>query len=348
VATGASPVALLKRVGVALLAAPKRLALAIRRRRRRVRKSLRRARRMPQQRLLSALHARGLPVVLPYTAGSRALARMWSIPAIRRRHVDKFLARNPGHPLARVAGSADPADLERFLVSTYFTIWRLLALSSCSEETFRRHVRVQGLEHLEKAREAGRGVILAAAHHGAASMLPVAIPRLGIDVVFIASRDFANLAPSGIRFITREAGDRMLLKPLMAARKVLRTGACVLMLADGDQGDTGVEIPFLDGTQQFARGFASLAVATGAPALPVLCRPGTGGDFTVEFGEAFDPGDPAWPRERKLVHLVGQYARVLEDAFVEDPFLLRHEFCGFHDRGTWNADRVWGEAGARS
>jgi KDO2-lipid IV(A) lauroyltransferase len=270
---------------------------------------------------------------------------MWSVPAIRRHHVGKFLAGNPGHPLAQVAERADPASLERFLVSTYFTIWRLLALSSCSEETFHRHVSVRGLEHLEKAREAGRGVILAAAHHGAAALLPVAIPRLGIDVTFIASRDFASLAPPGVQFITRKPGDRMLLKPLMEARKVLRRGACVLMLADGDQGAADVEVPFLGGTQCFARGFASLASTTGAPALPVLGLPGPDGHVTVVFGEPFDPGDPAWSRERRLVHMVEQYARVLERTFRDDPFLLRHEFCGFHDRGTWDASRVWDEDG---
>ncbi len=316
-----------------------------RRSHRTARKSLRRARRMPRQRLLSFLHARGFPVVTPYAIGSRALSRMWSVPALRRRQIDRFLRENPGHPLAHVADTADPGDLERFLVSSYFTIWRLLALSSCSDETFGRHVSVQGLEHLEKARETGRGVILVAAHHGAASMLPVAIPRLGIDTVFIASRDFATLAPDSARFIVRQPGDQMLLKPLMEARKVLRTGACVLMLPDGDQGAMDVELPFLGGTQQFARGFASLSVASGAPVLPVLCLPGPAGQVSVVFGEPFQPGDGSAGRDEKLVHLVAQYARFLERTFVADPFLLRLEFCGFHARGTWDAARVWGDAG---
>lgn len=322
--------------------AARRAARRLKRRHRKARKSLRRARRMPQQRLLSFLHARGVPVVTPYTIGSRALCRAWSIPTLRRRQIDKFLSENPGHPLAQAVDTASSDEWERFLASNYFTIWRLLALSGCSNDTFRRHISVQGLENIEKARQAGHGVILAAAHHGGAALLPVAIPRLGIDVVFIASRDFANLAPDSIRFITREPGDQMLLKPLMEARKVLRTGTCVLMLADGDQGAADVELPFLGGTQQFTRGFASLSVATGAPALPVLCLPEPEGRFRVVFGEPFDPGDPSWGREQKLVHLVDQYARRLEREFLADPFLLRQEFCGFHARGTWDAARVWG------
>jgi predicted LPLAT superfamily acyltransferase len=177
-------------------------------------------------------------------------------------------------------------------------------------------------------------------------MLPVLIPRLGIDVVTIASRDFASLAPDSLRFITRQPGDRMLLKPLMEARKVLRTGSCLMILADGDQGTADVERPFLGGTQQFARGFASLSLATGAPVLPVVCPPEPEGRFTVVFGEPFDPGDPSWGRDEKLVHLVAQYARQLEREFVADPFQLRREFCGFHARGTWDAARVWGDAAA--
>jgi hypothetical protein len=120
------------------------------------------------------------------------------------------------------------------------------------------------------------------------------------------------------------------------------------MLADGDQGAADVELPFLGGSQQFARGFASLSVATGAPALPVHCGSETEGRFSVVFGEPFDPGAPSWGRDEKLVHLVEQYARCIEREFVADPFQLRREFCGFHARGSWDAARVWGDATARA
>jgi hypothetical protein len=78
--------------------------------------------------------------------------------------------------------------------------------------------------------------------------------------------------------------------------------------------------------------------------VPVLGLPGPDGVFTVEFGEAFDPGDPSWTKDERQVHMVRQYARFLERTFLRDPFLLRHEFCGFHARGTWNAAAVWGGA----
>lgn len=331
---------LLWRVRSRAHAAASHLAARIRRSRRRARKSLRRARRMPRQRLLSALHQRGVPVV-PYAAGSQALCRMWSVPALRRHHLRRFLAENPGHPIGLVADTAAAADLERFLTSNYFEIWRMLALSSCPDPAFRRFVSVQGGEHLEKAYQAGRGVVLVAAHYGIGAMLPVAIPRLGFETVLVASRDFANLAPASARFIVREPGDRMLLKPLMEARKALRGGACVVVLGDGDQGTVDVEIPFLGGVQRFARGFASLALAAGAPALPVLCLPGSGGHVTLVLGEPFASGDPSQGREARLVGLVGQYAAFLERAFLADPFLLRREFSGFHERGTWDLARLW-------
>jgi len=341
--------------------APGRAARGLRRARAEARHAVRRARRglrsarkrvrkqiqwfgwRPVVELLRPLDALGIPVVAPYAAGSRWLARIWALPAVERRLVRRVARSCPEHPVAGRSGPLRADERERFFSSLFLTTWRLNALARCPDEVFRRCVSLEGPEHVEKARAAGRGVIFASAHHGAAEAMSVALGRVGIAPHCFAAVEFERRLLRGrsgwpLQVIVRAPGRASGLRAMAQARAVLKGRGAVLILADGGKGQVDVELPFLGGTQRFAQGFATLALVSGAPVVPVFGIPGPQGRVAVRFLPPLDAGAPEWPRSRRIRHLVAQYARHLEERLLEDPLLIKSvDLEGMRRHGSWDA-----------
>jgi predicted LPLAT superfamily acyltransferase len=279
----------------------------------------------------------GIALVPPYEPLCLAIEAVWSIPPVRNALIKKLRPKLPQHPFFAPGATPEPGSFERLFSCRVASHWRLAALDLCRQETVRRCVRVTGREHLEKAGEAGKGVVLVGAHYGAAHLLSIVLNRVGIRNAVVGKfRQQAKQAViQNIDLIALSRDDPV--RPLLLARERLKAGETVLITGDGPYGqrirapflgsETGSETGAGTGSESgfrggFPQGFATLALATGAPLVPAFAIPGRGGRITVEFHEPLDPGERSSPRKERVLSLVEQYARILERKWLGDPALV--------------------------
>lgn len=149
----------------------------------------------------------------------------------------------------------------------------------------RTYRTVEGREHLDAARAAGRGAILVAHHFDMCRMMFPALKELGYDnhhhmiretihtgrtFGFIAralvAKKTRDEAAGGVRVVYHEPG-----VTFGVLSNLLREGAIVGIAGDGMAGAHFVEEPFLGGTMAFPTGPARLAARTGAPLISAFC-----------------------------------------------------------------------------
>jgi KDO2-lipid IV(A) lauroyltransferase len=125
---------------------------------------------------------------------------------------------------------------------------------------------VHGIEHLDAARAAGRGLILLSGHFSNVELLGAWLARYHpVDFVVrplsnpaVEARIARERAAAGVGAISADDGMRR-------AYEALRANRWVAMLADQDARRHGVFVPFLGRAASTATGPARFALATGAP-----------------------------------------------------------------------------------
>jgi KDO2-lipid IV(A) lauroyltransferase len=178
--------------------------------------------------------------------------------------------------LARVVGTVGLRQLSRAGMRSYFRYWyELFRLPVMSEADIDRRTEVIGLETLDQAVAAGRGVILALPHMGNWDEAGAWLVGHGVPFTTVAER----LEPAELfdRFVAFREGLGMEVLPLTGGsrsaysvlRQRLRDGGAICLLADRDLTDRGVEVEFFGETARMPAGPAALALATGAALLPV-------------------------------------------------------------------------------
>ncbi|MBX6371220.1 MAG: phosphatidylinositol mannoside acyltransferase [Acidothermus sp.] len=178
--------------------------------------------------------------------------------------------------LARVVGpDAVTPTLVRASVRSYARYWvEFLRLDSFEKDRILDGMAVEGLEHLERAVSAGRGVILALPHLGNWDQAGAWLALNGYPFTTVAER----LRPESIfqRFVAirQQLGMEVLALgsergtfPVLARR--LREGGIVCLVSDRDLAGDGVPVVFFGEPTTLPAGPAALACATGAALLPV-------------------------------------------------------------------------------
>jgi phosphatidylinositol dimannoside acyltransferase len=189
-------------------------------------------------------------------------------------------------PLLDPDRAAESALVELFVrraFSSYGRYWaegaKLPALAP--ERVLERFVIAEGLEHLEAARDAGRGVIVALPHVGSWEWGGAYLAQIGMPMTAVAERldppalfewFRAKREAMGIRVQALEPGAST------GLLGVLREGGVVGLLCDRDLEGNGVEVTFFSRTVTLPGGPATLALRTGAPILPAACYSGPGRD----------------------------------------------------------------------
>ena len=150
-----------------------------------------------------------------------------------------------------------------------------------------RHV---GREHLEAALAAGRGALLLTAHLGNWELGGVFLRPLGarLAVVYVPDQ-FADVEAArrslrratGVDEIPIGPADTLASLPVLRA---LRENRLVALQGDRDFNERGIEMPFFGAPAPFPAGPFHLALATGAPLLPVFIAYTSGHRFTIETG----------------------------------------------------------------
>jgi KDO2-lipid IV(A) lauroyltransferase len=141
--------------------------------------------------------------------------------------------------------------------------------------TARVQANTEGIEHIDRAMAAGRGLILALPHMGNWDVAAIWLIKHGVPFTTVAerlrpeslyNRFVAFREGIGMRVVALTGGPRPAAE-ILAAR--LRKGECVCLVADRDLSRSGVNVEFFGATARMPAGPALLAATTGATLLPV-------------------------------------------------------------------------------
>jgi phosphatidylinositol dimannoside acyltransferase len=170
-------------------------------------------------------------------------------------------------------------------LSSYGRYWReAFRLPSLSVERICEHTDVRGVEHMAKARAAGRGMVLALPHSGNWDAAGVwFVDWLGGPFMTVAERlkpeslyrrFLAYRETLGMRVVPLTGGER---PSSVVLREWLDDGGSTCLLVDRDLGASGVPVTFFGRPTTMPGGAALLAEQTGAALIPVVCQFTPGG-----------------------------------------------------------------------
>jgi len=178
-------------------------------------------------------------------------------------------------------------------------------------------VEFVGLEHLEAAHAAGKGVLVLTAHYGNWELLAAShtLTRFALSVV-VRPLDHP-LADRVVEAFRRRSGlelieKRRAVRDIVAA---LRRGRLVGVLLDQNAARSeGVFVPFFGIPASTSRGLAVIALRTEAPVVPAFIRRMDGGRHCVEF----EPTVPV-PPDGDVTRYTAAFTASIEAAIRRDP-----------------------------
>ena len=205
-------------------------------------------------------------------------------------------------------------------------------LDGLSDARFKHMIKVTGAEHLEAAKQAGRGAILLMNHYGSQMVPSHWLLRSGYpfriymerpnSISKFLTRRFAEEGPlgqAGLFISRREASTADSAASVMKAGQILKQG--MLLGIAGDvrwQGSSTAPAQFLGVEQSFTATWVLLAKMTKSPVIPTFCRMLSDGRFELTFLPAQGlpvGGDP----RSQLARAVQDFLKLVEDQIRVDP-----------------------------
>ncbi len=270
---------------------------------------------------------RPLPFPVALVAGECLGLLAWAVLRSARRRAADHLDRALGH---RLDGAARRRTVRRVFVNAGRSAAEILVARRTGAAAFQpRIVAVDGDEHFTGALAAGRGIVGLTAHFGNWEMLAASLGlRCDLRVVGKTSRpgDATELVQdirAGFGLETIEQNN------VRGILRALRGGAMVGILPDQDiDRQAGIFVPFFGRDAYTPTGPATLAIATGAPLLPLfLRREGRSRHRLVFHPPIF--ADPAAPdRDAEVRRLTAAWSAVFEEEIAARPDL----WVWFHRR----------------
>jgi lauroyl/myristoyl acyltransferase len=210
---------------------------------------------------------------------------------------------------------------------------RFVGLRCALTRSWSPRVRLEGVEHIERALADGRGVILWVAPtswHTVATKAALHGAGFGVSHLSTDEHGYAGsrvavklLNPLWVRGENRFLSERLVMSggDRSAALRTLvdrvRAGGLVSITA-GSQGQRSHEVPMLAGSIRLAAGAASLALRTGGVLLPVWSLRASDETFVTTIAPALQADDPS-DRGRSEVAMTAAYAAVIAPAVADRP-----------------------------
>ena len=198
--------------------------------------------------------------------------------------------------LRRVSGGAlSGPELDRQVrraFASYARYWaESFRLPGSTPAQLAAGTRSEGLEHLERAAAAGRGVILALPHLGGWDFGGAWLASLGFRMVAVVETVEPPELFEWFADLRRSLGLEVL--PLgpntgTTALRRLREGAVVALVCDRDLEGTGVAVDFFGERTTLPGGPATLALRSGAALVPCAIYFGAGGSHHAIFSPPID------------------------------------------------------------
>lgn len=277
----------------------------------------------------------GLLASLPRRVGLALFGRLARLalglrPAARRQMMAN---------LARVFPDWSPQQTRRFTGDCAAALGRNLfdfvRVPRYSLAEIERQVAVEGLEHLERARRPGVGVVCLSAHLGCWELISFRMRAAGnpVAVIYRRLRDLdldRYVAERRRRFDIethdRDAGVREILRSL-------RRGALLGVLTDQATRVDSVRAPFLGVEAWSPTAPVRLAWHTGAPIVPMVAVMQADGRQTIRIGveiPAPPPGAGASPAEKEA--RLQEAVERCNAAIGEMILAAKEQWVWFHDR----------------
>jgi lauroyl/myristoyl acyltransferase len=197
------------------------------------------------------------------------------------------------------------AALTTRALRSYARYWQeAFRLPTLSRERIVAGTEVIGLEHLERARSGGRGLVMVLPHSGNWDAAGVwFVDWLNGPFMTVAER----LRPESLyrRFLAYRESLGMRVVPLTGGprpssevlRDWLAEGGVTCLLVDRNLGTGGVPVSFFGRTATMPGGAALLAAQTGAALVPCVCS-FTGRGWRLRFSPEVPVGGPARLKDR--------------------------------------------------
>jgi phosphatidylinositol dimannoside acyltransferase len=259
------------------------------------------------------------------------------------------LAMNERH-MRRVLGSEyangvapDPALVRRWSRRTFNEYARYWAdgarLPFVSPDGVRAQFRLErGAEHIEAAREAGKGIVMALPHVGSWEWGGAWLALEGLPMTAVMER----LEPEELFewFVAQRAAMGLTAVPMgdgsaPAMLRAIKAGEVAGLVSDRDLAGNGVGVTFFGERTTLPGGAATLALRTGAALLPVVVYSGPGNWHT---GVVHAPLDTS--RRGSLRADVTRLTQELADIF--EGFIRRHPEQWHLYQPNWPSDAAAG------
>ncbi len=210
-------------------------------------------------------------------------------------------------------------------------VFEFLNLKGSSKERLAALIeRVEGLEHLSEAREAGQGMIAITGHIGCWELLAGYFATRGFEFTVVGrelweprlNQELIRIRESvGLRTVDRDRGGREMLR-------TLRAGGIVAVLIDQHTRVTGVYVPFFSRPAHTPIGIAKLALKTGAKIVPLAIYMNEPGKHVIRILPAIADPPESETLERRAEIITEQCSRAVEDLIRYDP----KQWVWFHKR----------------
>lgn len=216
------------------------------------------------------------------------------------------------------ASAARLAELSRAGLRSYLRYWReTFALPSWSGDRIEAGFRASGLDNVERARAAGRGVVLVLSHSGNYDLAGAWLAGSGYPFTTVAERlrperlfdrFVAHRQALGMEVLALTGGERTAFGVLL---RRLRAGGVVCLVGDRDLSSGGVPVTFFGELASMPAGPATLALQTGAELLPAVLYYGEDG-----YPHADIQGPIAAPTEGERASRVRAMTQAVADALA--------------------------------
>ncbi|HSG67864.1 MAG TPA: hypothetical protein VK994_04095 [Bacteroidales bacterium] len=276
---------------------------------------------------------------IPYGPGTRLVAWFCRTDFAREKYFkgkkklfSEFLSSLPGDH-----------DHEKLMPLVYYNNflkgWRSASLSWMSQRKLKKYVIINGREYLDGPLNAGQGVILLNSHFGLAQAALTVFPMMGYDSfsTIVRQKGLESLKFEGINKKTlpkllafKDNSQSELFRQMYKAREVLSNGGIVHLLGDGYHGMSSNTINFLGKLRGFRPSYSDLSMATGAQVLPMFIDSQPSGKIIIDILPPLDPGEPSLSLEEKRDRMTRQYAGILSEKWISQPWNVNWRFIEKH------------------